>query len=362
MRRAFGLADLAASVVVTGVLVAIAFAGLGEQRRQARLGEDLASLKLHGAATSAYAADYDGAIWALTWEPGETYMILNLDGELEPIVGNNELDAKANQAVHLIRTLDDRIGEQGMPLIANWVPTVLYSHLPLVDYLAADPLARWSRSAADEARLQWRDDPIGKFDQGHWLPLQPDPTPQNRRWPYSAGFQPVPAIWDVNQSELGNEFIGRRCQQGGTHRSWTVPGGVDLGQRTLADVAYAANKVHVYDTIQRHFGPKQHYFGVIDGFENDRPLARIPLLMFDGSASVRASAEANPGWRPNTPTFPCMTYYYDPVAWEPRMPSVDSDRAFSHGLYRWTRAGLKGIDFGGVPLDTGQAEPGECDF
>jgi hypothetical protein len=32
------------------------------------------------------------------------------------------------------------------------------------------------------------------------------------------------------------------------------------------------------------------------------------------------------------------------------------------GYYRWTRGGLRGIDYGGLPLDTGQAEIGECDI
>ena len=32
------------------------------------------------------------------------------------------------------------------------------------------------------------------------------------------------------------------------------------------------------------------------------------------------------------------------------------------GYYRWSRGGLKAVDFNGMPIDTGQADPGECDL
>jgi hypothetical protein len=56
-----------------------------------------------------------------------------------------------------------------------------------------------------------------------------------------------------------------------------------------------------------------------------------------------------------------MAYYYQPASWEP--PTTNDDfLQLSYGFYRWTRGGLKGIDFGALPLDTGQPDPGECDL
>jgi hypothetical protein len=87
--------------------------------------------------------------------------------------------------------------------------------------------------------------------------------------------------------------------------------------------------------------------------------ARVPLLFFDGSVNVRRTADSNPGWRPNQPAFDCHWFWYQPAAWEP--PTTNGQfHEIVAGRYRWTRGGLKGIDFGGLPLDTGQPNPGQC--
>jgi hypothetical protein len=85
------------------------------------------------------------------------------------------------------------------------------------------------------------------------------------------------------------------------------------------------------------------------------------LLFFDGSVSIRLTSDGNPGWRPPTPTFPCMAYNYTPFAYE--YPTTSGNATdFVKGYYRWTRGGLRGIDYGGMSLDTGQQTPGECDL
>ena len=66
--------------------------------------------------------------------------------------------------------------------------------------------------------------------------------------------------------------------------------------------------------------------------------------------------DANPGFRPNTPDYGGFTLYrYDPriLGFE---PAAKSTAGFDlvKGFYRWTRGGLKGVDFGGNEIDTGQ--------
>jgi hypothetical protein len=362
-RLAFALTDLAALLAITGVLLAIFLAALSDVRRNARLDEDIASLQRFGAATGAFAADNEDLLWGLSWQAGGVFQMLQLDGTYQDVSPASDLEGSGLQTVHLIRLLGDRIGDNGMPLVNGFIGNVFYSHLPLMEYLGEDPLARWTVSTADEIKLDWKDDPENKFDNGVWLPLQPDPTPTNRRWPYSAGFRVVPAAWDYNQSELANEFNALRVQQGSTHNTFLIPGGADFYGRTLADVAYPAHKVHMHDSHQRHFGPDIQFFGaVIDEDGNAvNSEARIPVLNFDASARVRSAEESNPGWRPNSPFFPCMTFFYQPAAWEPATVSAKLTD-FSIGRYYWTRGGLKGIDFGALPLDTGQPQPGECDL
>ena len=119
--------------------------------------------------------------------------------------------------------------------------------------------------------------------------------------------------------------------------------------RTLADVAYPAGKVHMHDSHQRHFGPQVHYFGAAIEYDFLTVQARVPTLMFDASADVRSALDSNPGWRPSSPSQPCMAYFYAPNAWEPAATNAEP-KQISFGAYRWTRAGLKGLDFDGASI------------
>lgn len=360
-RSGFALTDCVALVLSAAILLLLSIAGLEQSRRHARIDEDLANLNRYGAGTQAFAADQADAIWSLSWEAGEAYEMLQLDGSYATVIPESNYDGVQLEAVHLIRLVGDRIGDNGMPDIDNIVTPIYYSHLPLMEYLGESPLAGWTASPADEVRQNWKDDPEGKFDQGAWLPLQPDPVPENRRWPYGSGYSVSPATWDFHQSELGQGVNGYRVQNSGTHNFFVVPGDARFGGRTMADVIYPSGKVHMHDSHQRHFGARVEYFAAVPESEAIDPPARLPILMLDGSASVRSAAASNPGWRPTTPSFPCMTFWYQPSPWEP--PTTNGEfQQFCHGQFYWTRGGLKGLDYGGLPLETGQADPGECDL
>jgi Tfp pilus assembly protein PilE len=361
-RPAFTLTDLLGAVTIAAILAALAIAALSDTRRTARLGEDLASLQRFASATTSYAADNADYIWGFSWQAGETYLMADENGDLVPTVmpTSHDIAASAYQATHLIRVLDDRIGENLMPIVNGWMPNPNWSHLVLIDYLSANPLARWTTSAADDVKQDWKDDPVNKFDQGFWR-IQPDPIPINRRFPYMSGFEVGAASWDVFQSELAPDFNAKRIQQAAQHYLWVVPSESSVFGLTLANVAYPSAKAHMYDSHQRHFGPRVHFFGVQEGADAGPAAARAPVLTYDAAARIRPTAECNPSWRPQLPSFPCMAYYYQPASWEP--PTTNDDfLQLSYGFYRWTRGGLKGIDFGALPLDTGQPDPGECDL
>jgi hypothetical protein len=307
-----------------------------------------------GVATGAYAADNQDLIWSFSWKGGESYLMMDINGDLvETQMPADDIGAAARQAVHILRLNGGRVGPNGMPIINGWIPHALYTHLVLQSYQDEPLPSRWVVSPADSVRLDWQDDPVNKFDQGFWLPLQPDPTPTNKRWPYSASYSVTASAWDYNQSSLGDEFDAKRTYQSFQHNFWVIPAETDVSQRPIADVAFPDAKVHVHDTHQRHLGDRRPYYGLEE--------ARIPLLMFDGAAAVRQTADANPGWRPPTPDFPCSVFNYKPSAWEPDTVSGDAQDVVK-GYYRWTRGGLLGRDFGALPLDTGQADPGECDL
>jgi hypothetical protein len=350
-RAGFALTDLAATIAAILILIAILSTSLGESRRNAQLGESIANLKRIGAGTTSYAADHQDLLWGFSWQGGTVELMADENGDLVPTeLPDDDNGAQMRQGVHLIRILDDRVGNEGtklMPIVNAWAVQVMYSHLPLVDYLGAHPLDRWTADPGDRNRINWKDDPVNKFDQGFWLPNQPDPTiPTNRRWPYSSSYRAVAAAWDVYQSDLRNG-TGFRVEQASTENTWIYPAEGQLFGNTLADVAYPAHKVHVHDSNQRHFGACQPFFAQLN--------SRLPLLFFDASVTVRRTADANPGWRPNIPTFPCSLYNY-------QGPLCPGDDTVVKGHYAWTRAGLSGLDFDALPVDTGQPDPGECDI
>lgn len=95
------------------------------------------------------------------------------------------------------------------------------------------------------------------------------------------------------------------------------------------------------DSQQRHFNVELFYA---------YPECRQPLLFWDSSVSIRATKNSNKGWYPNIPEKDQATKitYVPDVGFESSQ-HIDSDQK-PFGYYRWTRAGLHGVDFGGSEI------------
>jgi len=345
-RGGFAQVELAAVVAVTTLLAMLMLTLGGEGRRNGRLAECVGNERALGARYAAFAADREDQVASFTWQGGETQ-----DTQFDDLnFAEDDLQAAANQAVFIMRTLGDR---PDIPQISGWIPHVQYSHLALAEHLQLELPATAMACPEDRNRLNWKDDPQGKFDQGFWLPLQPNPGSVNKKWPYSASYQLAPAAWDAGQSDPDPNLL--RVSQGSGWNTYAVPDGVSLGPQSMSDVAHPAGKMQHLEPHQRHFGnERQPYFGLEE--------ARIPLLMFDGSVAVRSTANSNPGWDPEEPADRCGEFFlYAPenAPWSP--PAVNGldgapNADLVEGFYRWTRLGLKGIDFGGAEPDTGQGD------
>jgi len=345
---AFTLIELLVVIAIIALLIGILLPALGEARRTGKLAICHSDQKQLGVATASYTADFEDRVPGFSWESGEKYVP---DGDPNSDLGisGDALQAAANQAVFIMRTRADRpdIGK-----IGGWIPHVLYSHLVYQDYLASRLPEKLVVCPADKTRLNWHDDPAKKFDNGFWLPFQPNPQPQNKRWPYSSSYQFVPASYDLNQSLQGD--LPRISS--GNSSLYGVPNGVNLGRPAISDVFQPAMKVHAFDSHGRHFGAAQIYYGL--------PNARQPLLFFDGSVSVRVTSSTNIGWDPTNETDPCpQKILYNPEQWEPPATGNFSVGPNTFDLvnphYKFTRLGLRGIDVGGTEPDTGQGDS-EC--
>lgn len=335
--RGFTLIELLVVIAIIALLIGILLPALGEARRQGKLAICNSNYHQVATATGTYSADFQDRMFAFTWRANKPFEIPPGTVGI-PTAAATDVIAAAIQATSIIQHRGNRTD---FPVPANWIPHVLYTHLVLQDYLAARLPEKMVVCPEDQHRLNWQIDPKVRFDSGFWLPFQPAQSPENKRWPYSASYQVVPASYD--RTSIPTNRISQNFNSTSTY---TIPGLAVLGGAKLGDVEFSALKVQMHDEEHRHFGKNKYYYG--------ETIARQYVLLYDGSARQIKTKEANPGWVPTTPTtnaFTQMTYTPDP--WD-APTSTGAAAVLVKGYYRWTRGGLKGVDFGGTEIDTGQ--------
>ncbi|MFG0283258.1 MAG: hypothetical protein ACF8R7_02455 [Phycisphaerales bacterium JB039] len=321
IRRAFAIRDLLSLCATLAVAAALVLAGLGKSRRDAMAAADLANLRWIAGVTASYAADNDDRLWGLNWQaPALPHSTPGL-----PRVAASGQQAIATQAIELLH----RRGRPDIKLPGNWLALPMYSQLPLADYLDRDvPLLEFI-STADANRLRWARDPAA-FDRGEFLPLQPEPTDVNKRWPYSASYQLSFA--------LGSEPISGAdaTMQGGLHFQYATQPETGFRGALVSSVAFPSQKVHLYDAEDRYAA--RPWFYSYTQIETEPPAAdpKVTILLADGGAALRYTRDSNLGWIPTRPTAEVWTrFQYAPRPWEAGADVSGGHRADGH--FRWTR-------------------------
>ena len=333
-RQGFALVEAAVVAVVIGMLVAVLVVSGERARRTAMIGEDLSNLRQIGQLTGQYANDFEDKFWSFSWKKGD-----KLSQWPDLNVNSDNLQAIGSQATDIIRRISNR-DQTSMPYSALWLPSAIYSHLPLMDYAGLRPAVLGSTVSAsrlfvgsgDRNRLLWISDVDG-FEKNKFGANQP-PSQQlgYKRWPYSTSYR-VPL-------HLVSTSFGQNSITNAAWNGYIVPAGAQFDAKKLTEVAYPSNKVLLHESHGRHHGKRQPYFSVSTGE------ARVPLLTIDGAADTRATRDGNKGWLPLSPMNAGSTCYaYTPNSWDP--PTVTGVQDQCSGYYTYTRSAEKGRDFGG---------------
>ncbi|MBL8762666.1 MAG: type II secretion system protein [Phycisphaerae bacterium] len=336
-RAGFTLIELLVVIAIVALLVSILLPAITKSRTAARVSKCLSNMKQFGVAHASYAVDFQNLLASYTWRPGKNYSQWN---DLNN--AGDEVGAAAHQAVDTIRR---KSSYTDFPEFTDKYVHRHYTHLVLNSYLSntlPDPLAACPE---DRILLGWQENPRNLANP------QPNnySTAYGKMWGFSASYQIVPATWSPDTRGADYSTVTQYTEDHNLFFAAAGPPGVSLlGNRRMNEVTLPSSKVHMFDYFSRHEGKRHLYFAY--------PEAVVPMLFFDGSSRSNRTGDANKGFRPNNPSSSLPTYFkYRPsiLGFEPPTKSGAAYDTVT-GYYRWTRGGLKGLDYGGSEINTGQ--------
>jgi prepilin-type N-terminal cleavage/methylation domain-containing protein len=313
----FTLIELLVVIAIIALLIGILLPALGSARRSARTLVCQANMRSMGQGAINYSLDFRDVIPAFSWKAdGYQTQYTDLSN------AGNDKDAVMYQAVGIIR---DRTGLSNIPRGSSsspWFANLWYTHLTYLDYLSGNSEDPAAACPEDREQVERAETPIGEF------------TLNSVKRKFESSYETTVLVNSVDRTQ----GVYQPMEQHNRHWASFNRNSRYVVTRRFTQVRFTSGKAYMFDTYDRHFAdePETLYF---------EPDAKQPILMFDGSVSVRATRDSNKGFRPRDPTNP-----------EPSMikKQIRGPYDFYPGYYRWTRGGLSGIDFGGSEIRTGQ--------
>lgn len=331
MPRGFTLIELLVVIAIIALLVGILLPAIGQTRKAARQAANVSNQKQLATASNNYYAEFREALPAFSWSPTRY-------GPLAPTapVPTTDLLAAAAQAFSIIvrRATPDWPGINFNQVATNWIPHPTYTHLVLIDFLAARLPDAIILSPEDSFRINLARDPVRN---GQAIIANPAQFGGMRPlWPFSSSYQ-----W-VTSSYLPNRYPsdGSGVFQAGDQIYYQyIPGMIRLGGRRIGDVRHPGMKVSVMEDVGRHATNREFFY--------THPRAIVTCTFFDGSVRAIPTRDVNRGGiaRFTNAVDPVVIDYTEQTRWGYPLWGTTDDRS-QFARQRWTAFGLGGIDFG----------------
>ncbi|MCH8507234.1 MAG: prepilin-type N-terminal cleavage/methylation domain-containing protein [Phycisphaerales bacterium] len=372
--KGFTLIELLVVIAIIALLIGILLPAIGKARDTARNVLSQTNMRQLNQGANNYAADNKDRIFSYTWKgpPSGDGGILkgNLvffdlpDGSKRPAA--NDQEAASWQQTEILMRVTGRI--EGPTKFKNFGSRLAhrrYSHIVLLDYLTNSQPEPIATSPFDRNLLEWQQNPTditaannipyapgsdttGYDDPGSW-----GDWGVRQRWAYASTYQMVPAAWNTDGIAGSQTYY----PSPNTPHLFARPAGsrIPLGDRRYTQVAFPGGKVMQFEEFDRFSSRQALYFMY--------PEARSNLSFFDGSVRSEATGDANPGWNPNSPNQEWRQRYIPLHTFPLPKTGLGETTAYCQ-RYRWTRHGLRGIDYGGReigrPESMGSSADAEC--
>ncbi len=357
-KNGFTLIELLVVIAIIALLIGILLPAIGKARDTAKNVLSQTRMRQLGQGASNYSADNQDRVFSYTWRANVEYMLPNG----KPKKGNSDQEAASWQNTEILMRVTGRYdGPNKIVKFDGRLPHRRYSHIVLLDYLTNSQPEPIAASPFDKNLLNWQANPLDLTSANN-IPytsgsVQPGYEPATgwtdpgvrQRWPFASTYQTVPAAWNTDGINGQLTYIPHAASP------HTFQGGDDipLGNRKYTQVAFPSGKVLQFEEFDRFSARQALYFAY--------PEAQCNLSFFDGSVRRERTGEANPGWNPAQPN----------QIWQQRYIPLDTFPVPKTGLneqdqycqrYRWTRYGLRGIDYGGkeVGLPNGWDDSQTC--
>lgn len=351
---------LVETLAVLGIVAAIGVqvAPMQSRVRGASRGQtSAAKLTQIGQGSAMYALDNGGRIFNFTWRgperPGDQPVEYQMpDGTIK--TARTPSEAALWQDVEILQR---RTGwtEHPNKIVRNAsrLPQPRGVHLVLMDYmnlpfpsdLFADPadalLAQWQANPADISasnNIPYIGAPAPGYDDASgWATIG-----ARQRWPFTSSYLTTVSAWSADgiggESALApvasTPHLFTELQ--GSEPAYKWPRTTE--NRFYQEVASPSGKVHMFEEFDREQAGSPYF-----AYDHARP----EKLMFDGSVNSWASGDANTSWNPALGKTVEWRQNYVPLDQFPVPLSGLGETTELSQRYRWTRFGLRGVDYSG---------------